>query len=323
VPSFKAAYLVHGDDHARIAERRAKLRALAEREGGASGAEVFEGEGATPEAVGQALNAMTFATGRRFVIVDGVERWKDKDVQTHLAPVLAGMPPETTVAFFAREEGRTKAPAALAAAVAQAGGDVAAESAVKPWELPAWVREQAQRLGIELDAGAARALVAHVGERQARLVRALETLALEAGPGAVLDADAVDERAADSAERRAWTLADRLVGRDPEGAVRAYLDLRAQGERLPGLLYWMTDRLRKALDVVCRLDAGEAPAEVRRTLRMPPKAAERFIADARRSDVATLRRAIRRLADLELESRGGSAAEEDTSAVRAILAITA
>jgi DNA polymerase-3 subunit delta len=323
MPSFKAAYLVHGDDHARIAERRAKLRALAEREGGAPGAEVFEGESATPEAVGQALNAMTFATGRRFLIVDGVERWKDKDVQTHLTTVLAGKPPETTVAFFAREEGRAKAPAALAAAVTKAGGDVAAESAVKPWELPTWVREQAQRLDIELDAGASRALIAHVGERPARLVRALETLALEAGPGAVLDADAVDERAADSAERRAWTLADRLVGRDPEGAVRAYLDLRAQGERLPGLLYWMTDRLRKALDVVCRLDAGEAPAEVRRTLRMPPKAAERFIADARRSDVATLRRAIRRLADLELETRGGSAAEEDTSAVRAILAITA
>jgi DNA polymerase-3 subunit delta len=323
VATFKPAYLIHGDDHARIAERRASLRAVAEREGGISGAELFEGDQATPEAVAAALAAMTFATGRRFVIVDGVERWKDKEVEAQLLPTMAALPPETTVAFFAREEGRAKAPAKLVEAVKRAGGDVVAESAVKPWELPAWVRGQAQRLGLELDQGASRALVAHVGERQARLARELETLALELGPGARVDAELIEERSADSAERKVWSLADLLVAGDAAGATRAYLELRAQGERLPGLLYWMTQRVRQALDVVCRLDAGEAPGDIKRTLRMPPKAADRFIAEVRRADVASLRRAVERLADLELESRGGSAAEEDTSAVRAILAIAA
>src|SRR5436305_2442822 len=127
VPAFKSAYLIHGDDHGRSGERRARLRALAEREGGANGAEVFEGDEATPEAVAAALSAMTFATGRRFLIVDGVERWKDKEVTAHLAPLLAAMPPETTVTFFAREEGRSKAPAALHEAVTAAGGDISAE----------------------------------------------------------------------------------------------------------------------------------------------------------------------------------------------------
>src|SRR5436190_18244956 len=93
VPAFKPAYLIHGDDHGRVAERRARLRALAEQEGGVSGAEVLEGDDATPEAVAAALSAMTFATGRRFLIVDGVERWRDKDVEKQLAPVLAAMPP--------------------------------------------------------------------------------------------------------------------------------------------------------------------------------------------------------------------------------------
>src|SRR3954463_8251776 len=175
VPSFKAAYLIHGDDHGRLAERRARLRALAEQEGGVSGAEVFEGEESTPEAVAAALSAMTFATGRRFVIADGAERWRDKDVERDLAPVLGSMPPETTVAFFAREEGRTKAPAALHAAVKAAGrgrsgraagGGAGAGAPAKPWELPKWVRAQAQSLGLELDTAAAQALVAHVGERQ-------------------------------------------------------------------------------------------------------------------------------------------------------------
>src|SRR3954452_2917015 len=323
VPSFKPAYLIHGDDVGRVAERRARLRAIAEQEGGASGAELFEGEESTPEAVAAALSAMTFATGRRFIIVDGVERWRDKDVEQFLAPLLADPPPETTVAFFAREEGRTKAPAALHKAVQAAGGDISAEASVKPWELPKWVRAQAQRLGLELDTAAAQALIAHVGERQQRLLRELETLALEVGPGARVEAEDVDERAADSAERKIWSLADLLVAGDGPGAARSYLELRAQGERLPGLLFWMTQRVRQAHDVVCRLDAGESPGDIKRTLRMPPKAAERFIADARRADAASLRAALIALADLELSSRGGSELEEDTAALRTIARIAA
>src|ERR1051326_3462076 len=104
MPTFKAAYLIHGDDHGRIGERRARLRALAESQGGANGAEIFEGEDSKPEGVAAAVSALTFATGRRFLIVDGVERWKDKEVAAQLAPLLGAMPPETTVAFFAREE---------------------------------------------------------------------------------------------------------------------------------------------------------------------------------------------------------------------------
>src|SRR3954451_9973057 len=318
VPTFKAAYLIHGDDIRRVAERRARLRAIAEQEGGASGAELFEGEESTPEAIALALSAMTFATGRRFIIVDGVERWRDKDVEKFLAPLLADMPPDTTVPFFAREEGRTKAPAALHKAVKAAGGDISAESAVKPWELPKWVRARAQQLGLEMDTAAAQALIAHVGERQQRLLRELETLAIEAGPGAHVDAEDVEARASDSAERKVWTLADLLVAGDAQAATRCYLELLAQGERLPSLLFWMTQRLRQAYDVVCRLEAGEAPAEIRRTLRMPSRAAERFIADVRRADVASLRAALEAVADLEVSSRGGTELDEDTDALRTI-----
>src|SRR3954452_20041797 len=104
--AWKPAYLIHGDAHGRIAERRARLRAMAEGESGVEGVEVFEGDGATPEAVGAALNAMTFAIGRRFLIVDGVERWKDAEFEAHVAPGLKDVPHETTIAFFAREDGR-------------------------------------------------------------------------------------------------------------------------------------------------------------------------------------------------------------------------
>jgi DNA polymerase-3 subunit delta len=322
VPAFKTAYLIHGDDHGRIGERRARLRALAERESGSAGIEILEDDAATPEAAAAALAAMTLALGRRFVIVDGVERWKDSELEP-LAAVLADPPAETTVAFFAREDSRVKAPAKLHEAVKRAGGDVSAERTVRPWELPKWVAQQAAELGLELDAGVPSALTAHVGERQQRLLRELEKLRLELGADARVSMEDVDAIAARSAERRAWTLADALLGHDAAEATRLYVQLRAQGERLPSLLYHMTQRMRLAHDVAGRLDAGESPQQIKRGLRMPPKVAERFIAELRGADRDALREALEALADLELDSRGGRAVPEDTAALRTILRVAA
>jgi DNA polymerase-3 subunit delta len=319
MPSFKPAYLIHGDDHGRIAERRARLRGLAENASGVQGVELFEGDAAAPDAIADALNAMTFALGRRFLVVDGVERWKEKEL-ARLEKALSAMPPDTTIAFFAREDSRAKAPARLHQAVKKAGGDIAAEQSVKPWELPKWAIAQAKQLGLTLDPDAARALIRHVGDRQQRLLRELEKLALYAGADGQIEASEIDELTAPSAERRAWSLADALVAADAKAATRIYLTLRAQGERVPGLLYWMAQRVRSALEIAQALDAGTPPAQIKRTLRMPTKAADQLIADAGRSGVEKLREALEQIAELELASRGGAdgTASEDTAAIRAI-----
>ncbi len=198
---LKPAYLIHGDDHGAVAERRARLRALAEGGGDACSVELLEGEQGTPAGVAYALCAMTFAVGRRVLIVDGVERWKQAEVERDLTPAMRELPPDTTLALFAREEGRAKAPAALHKAVQKAGGQIVAESTIKPWELPRWVREQASRMGLALDADAAKALVGQVGERQQRLLRELEKLALEVeGTGG---GPAEDRQGGDRAQGRA------------------------------------------------------------------------------------------------------------------------
>jgi DNA polymerase III subunit delta len=319
VPTFKPAYLIHGDDHGRISERRRRLREVAEAESGAQGIELFEGDFATPEAVAGALNSLTFALGRRFIIVDGAERWSDKQIDP-LAGALRAVPSDTTVAFFAREDNRQKAPKMLHDAVEKAGGDISAEETVKPWELPKWVIARGRELGLRLGPDTARALIAQVGDRQQRLLRELEKLALYAGPGSGVDTTIVEELTAPSAEHKAWSLADAIVAGDAAAATRIYVTLRAQGERLSGLLYWMSQRVRLAQDVATALEAGQSVAQVKRGLRMPSKAADRLIADARRSGAENLRHAIEELADLELASRGGGSggAGEDTAALRGI-----
>jgi DNA polymerase-3 subunit delta len=324
VPSFKPAYLIHGDDHGRIAERRARLRAMAEADSGQSGVELFEGDACTADAIATALTAMTFALGRRFVIADGVERWKDADVAT-VAAALKGTDPETlTVAFFAREDSRVKAPAALHKAVEAVGGQVATENVLSRKGLPGWIAAQAEELGITIDKQAARALLAQVGDRQQRLLRELEKLALEYGPGAQIGVEEVHECCASSAERKSWELADALVAGNEEQTLRLLLELRQQGERLPSLLYQMVRRVRDALAIAEALAAGKPAAQVRKTLRMPSFAADRLIADVSRRDPDAYRRALELLADLEVESRGGNSGavilSEDTAAVRAVIA---
>jgi DNA polymerase-3 subunit delta len=335
MPELRPAYLIHGDDHGAVAERRARLRALAEAQGeGAASVEMLEGADATPAALAASLATMTLITqGRRVIIVEGVERWREADVSRDAVPAMANMPPQTTVALFAREDGRAKAPAALAQAVRRAGGQVVEQATVKPWELPAWARQQAERLGLRMDAPAAKAFVNQVGERQQRLLRELEKLALEGQGESVIGVADIENRTAHSATHKAFALADALLGSDPAQALSLYLRLREQGERASGLIYLMAQRLREALDISLRLAAGESAAAVRRGLRMPPRAAERLVADVARSEPQRLRAALTVLAALELDSRGGApiasargtlaAMSEDTLAVRAIEAITA
>ena len=350
---LKPVYLIHGDDHGAVAERRARLRTLAEgQQGGSASVELLEGDAATPAGVAASLAVMTLsmwgaggtqpAAPGRVILVEGVERWRHDDVQRHLVGALAQMPPDTTLALFAREEARAKAPASIHEAVERAGGQVVAQMTVKPWELARWVRERAARMGLALDSAAAKALIAQVGERQQRLLRELEKLALEGGPAAAGPADAgprvlgvrdIEGRAAHSAEWRAYGLADALVGADGRGATLSYLRLRQQGERLSGLTYLMAQRLRDALAIALRLQAGESVGELKRGLRMPARAAERFLADVARSDPDRLRAAIGALADLELDSRGGASLSssrtqlaglgEDTLVLRTIETITA
>jgi len=315
---WKPAYLIHGDDHGRIAERRANLRARAEAESGAGGLEVLEGDDATPAAVGHALSAMTFAIGRRFVVVDGAERWKQAEVDEHVVPALRSLAPDTTVAFFAREDGRAKAPASLAKAVTKAGGDVAEQATVKGRELPKWAMGEARRLGIELDPAAAQVLVAQVGDRQQRLLRELEKLALEHGAGAKVGVEDVSDAAADSAEIQVWGLVDALVARDRRTVFRTFLELREQGEAMPRLIPLLARRVRDVLAITDRLEAGESPAQVKASMKGSPWAADRRIKEARATDADALRRALECLAELELQTRGLGDASEDTAAIRAL-----
>jgi DNA polymerase-3 subunit delta len=310
VAELKPVYLISGDDDAKIDAWRGRVRARAERELGPGALEQFDGKADGAEAVAAALATMTFAEGTRYLLAEPVEGWKADEIGA-LEPSLAAMPPDTVLVLIARG----KAPAKLAKAVENAGGEARDYGAPKPWELPKWVIDRAREEGLAMDGETAKHLVQTVGTRQQQLQREVEKLRIALHPSAHVTAADVDALAAGDTTAQAYDLADAIVAADLPAALALAEQLRAADERPGKLTYRIVNRLRDVHRAAVLLDAGVPEQKIGATLGMPPWLAKRSVAQARRADREVLERALEALAAFELESRGGGDRDldEDTA----------
>jgi DNA polymerase III subunit delta len=300
VADLKPAYLVSGDDDAKIDAWRARVKRRAEEERGPGGLEVLDAAASDPAEVATALAALTFDPGTRYVLVDGAGAWKASQLAP-LEAMLADMPPETVLVAIVRGKPLKQ----LCTAIDKAGGEHREYTAPKPWQLPKWAAERARDLGLQLDKEAAKELVALVGQRQQRLSRELEKLALAIHPRTTVTPADVDAIAASDTSPQAYDLADALVAGDLHATLALAEQLEAHGER-PGRLMWpVVRRLREVHRAAALLDAGMPDAKVGEALRAPPWLAKKTVARAKKADRAALERAICVFADLEIEMRGG------------------
>ncbi len=302
---MRPLYLIAGTDGAKIDATRARLRARAEDEGRSAALEVFEpseGRGMPDhEALLATIPAMSLMGSRRYLLADGVERWRDRQHEA-IAAALADLPPDLTLVLIARD----KAPAKLLKAVKAADGEVHEFAAPKPRELPRALVADAQRLGYRLDPAAAKMLVDRMGANPVRLRHELERLALWAGEGGEVSAADLAAMVTDTSEAAVWSLSDALLDRDAAAALRIGERLIAQGENVTGLIYGLASRLRGACAAADQLAAGVAPKQVESTLKMHPYAAKLLVGRVRDVDPADLRAATETLAELELWCRGGA-----------------
>jgi DNA polymerase-3 subunit delta len=307
VPDLKPAYLISGDDDAKIDSWRGRVKGRAEAEHGPGGLEAFHAAEHDPGDVAAAMAALSFATGTRYLLADSIQLWKASQVEP-LVAALGAMPPDTVVVLIAR--GKPPA-AALGSAVEKAGGEVRECKAPRPRELPKWVVERARDEGVHVDAEAAKALIAAVGPRQQRLARELERLALAIHPSTQLGVEDVERLASGEVAPEVYDLADAVAGADARRALALAERLIARDERTSSLVFPIVRRLRDVHRVAELLEAGVPEQRVAEGLRTPPWIAKRTIGQARRTDRATLERALCALADLEVETRGGSERELD------------
>ncbi|HWO16559.1 MAG TPA: hypothetical protein VNM89_07600 [Solirubrobacterales bacterium] len=277
---MRSLYLIAGTDQAKIDATRARLRARAERDGGAAALEVFEpseGKGAPDhEALLSAIPAMSLTQARRYLLADGVERWRDRQLDA-VAAAIADLPPDLTVVLIARD----KAPAKLVETVKSAKGEAHHFEAPSARQMPRALVGEAGQRGFCLDPDAARMLVDRMGAGPVRLGHELDRLALWAGEGGEVTAEDLDAMVADTSEAIVWSLADALQAQDPAAALAIAERLIAQGENVTGMIYALASRLR-------------------------------------RSDRADLREATVALADLEVWCRGGADYGDDLALTLAL-----
>ena len=299
---MRPAYLIAGDDEAKIDATRSRLRARAEGEGGSTALEVIEpleGRGAPNlDALLTTLPAMSLVESRRYVLVDGVQRWRDKE-HSAVAEALASLPPDLTLVLIARG----KTPAKIAKAVEAAGGEVRTFDAPNARNLPRALVSEAAALGFQLESDAARLLVTRLGQSRRRLSREVERLALWADGGQVTLED-LETMIVDASETAAWALSDALLERDRESAQRIAERLIGQGESVTGLIYSLASRLRKAHEALMLIEGGAAPRQVEGKLGMHPYAAKQLVRRLDGVSLADVRAATEAVADLERWCRG-------------------
>lgn len=305
---LKSVYFVSGEDDAKIDAWRSRVRKRAEEEGGAGALEAFDAPSSSPEEVASALATLTFGAARRYLLVDGVEKWKAGTLEP-LERALADPPPDTVIVLVARG----KAPSRLADAVAAAGGELHECAGPKPWEMPRWAARRAAELGLRLDTDVAKTLVAGVGTRPRKVLRELEKLAIWAHPEAAPEAEAVERLIAGEASVQAYDLADALAAGDRTTAFALAEELIAREERGTRLAFPIVRRLREVNRAVGLIEAGASQRQVASDLRMPPWAAKRVVGRARGADRDALERALCAFAEFEVDTRAGTGLDEDTA----------
>jgi DNA polymerase-3 subunit delta len=302
---MRPAYLIAGDDESKIDATRSRLRARAEGEGGSTALEVFEpleGRGAPSlDALLATLPAMSLVETRRYVLVDGIQRWRDKE-HSAVAEALASLPPDLTLVLISRG----KSPAKIAKAVEAAGGEVRIFEMPSARNLPGTLVKEAASLGYRLEPDAARLLVTRLGQSRRRLSGEVGRLALWAGEGGEVTLSDLETMIVDESETAAWALSDALLDRDREGAQRIAERLIGQGESVAGLIYALASRLRKAHEALMLIEGGAAPRQVEGRLGMHPYAAKLLVRRLENVSVADVRAATEAVADLELWCRGGA-----------------
>jgi DNA polymerase-3 subunit delta len=309
VPDLKPAYLVCGDDDAKIDSWRARVRKRAEDERGPGGLETFDARQSDPEEIAGALSMLSFEGGTRYLLVDDAGAWKAARLSP-LERALDELPPETVLVLIVRG----KAIKQLSKAIEKAGGEVREYAAPKPWKLPEWCVERARELGVQLDREAAKELVGRVGSSQQRLSRELEKIAIAVHPAVgVTTADVEALAAADNAPQ-VYDLADALVAGDLRETLALAEELEAHGERPGRLMFPVVRRLREVHRAAALLEAGVPEQKVGEALRAPPWLAKKTVARAKKADTAALERAICVFAELEVSMRGGGDLQLDEDA---------
>jgi DNA polymerase-3 subunit delta len=321
VAELAPAYLLTGTDRPKVG---VALRRLRDRIG-AEATEQFSAFEASGEDVVAACNSLgLFATERRLVVVEDVERWKAADVKA-VAAYLDDPTPTTVLALVA---GELKRDAPLAKAVAAAGEILAYDlpQRGKKADLPAWVESQFSARRTKVGRSACSLLVELVGENLDELGGEVDKLMAWAD-GAEIGEREIAELVVPRAELPPFALTDAWGRRDVAGVLEAVeLLLERSGDAardsLARIIGLVTSHVTRVAECQALAAAGVPARAAAERLKRNAYYVQKLYEQAGNYTADELRDAIVRLASLDLALKGKSRLAPELEVERALVEIT-
>jgi DNA polymerase-3 subunit delta len=321
VAELKPAYLLTGTDRPKVALARRRLRDRI----GPDATELLSALEVSGEDVVASCNALgLFATERRLVVVEDVERWKAPDLEAVTA-YLASPAPTTVLALVANE---LKRDSPLLKAVTAAGEVLAYDlpQRGKKADVPAWVEKQFAARGAKVDRAACRLVVELVGDDLAELALEVDKL-LAWADGAQLGEREIAALVAPRAETPPFALTDAWGRRDVGGVLEAaelLLERSSDSPRdsLARTAALLTSHVSRVAECQALAAEGVPARAAADRLKRNAFYVQKLYEQAANYTSDELRDVIVRLAGLDLALKGGSRLAPELELERALVEIT-
>ncbi len=300
------AYLVRGDDPSLVAQAAHALTARLVGEGDPSlMVEEFGGPGIDQFDIGAVIDACTtppFLVERRVVVVREAGQLVAADAK-RLASYLEDPLPTTALVLVG---GGGTVPQALTKAIGSRGELV--ETAVGTGRARSqWLADHLSGGPVRLDGAATALLSAHLGGDMGRLEGLLETLASAYGPGSTVSMDDLEPFLGEAGSLAPWDLTDAVDAGETAKALSVLHRMLVAGDSHPLVVMTVLHRHYRQilhLDGAGVTSADEAAALLGLRSSFPAKKA---LAQATRLGSVRVARAIRLLAEADLDLRGSTA----------------
>ena len=249
----------------------------------------------------EALSTPSLLGDRRIVVVRDVGRFDAAGVE----PLLEYLsePSEASVLVLVAGGGQTNR--RLSDAVRKRGHVIDTGVPQKAKEKTQWIADQVAAGPVRLAPAALRKLTSHLGEDLGRLETLLAGLAAAYGEGATVGEDELDPFLGEAGGVAPWDLTDAIDRGDTSAAVGALHRMLDGGQRHPMAV--LSTLSRHVLALV-RLDGAgvRSDAEAAALIGTAPFPARKALAQSRKLGSESISRAIRLVAQADLDLRGAS-----------------
>jgi DNA polymerase-3 subunit delta len=241
--SIAAIYLVSGDEPLLVGEAADAIRGAARAAGYADRSVFFIDRSFAWDEFKYASQSLSLFAERRLFELRIPSGKPDKGAQ--LLAELAALPPPDVVCLVVTGKLDKKAGDAAWVRAVEKHGVWVPIRAVETAALPAWLRERAKQLDVDMEPAAAQLIVDRVEGNLLAAQQELEKLRLLAN-GAPISADLVLRSVGDSSRYDVFQLAEAAAAGDAARALRVLLGLKSEGVE-PTLVLWAVLRELRGL----------------------------------------------------------------------------